>query len=65
MPDINYDQSASDSNEAGKLFVGYDPSKLKLLASPCNEIEENKAYNICGNQLPCSSKIGNLVLQMW
>ena len=65
MPDINYDQSASDSNEAGKLFVGYDPSKLKLLASPCNEIRENKAYNICGNQLPHSFKIGNLVLQMW
>lgn len=54
MPDINYDQSASDSNEAGKLFVGYDPSKLKLLASPCNEIEENEACNIFGNQTLCS-----------
>ena len=59
MPNINYDQSARANNEADKLFLGNDSSKLKTPASPCNEIEENKACNICGNQAPCSSRIGN------
>ena len=65
MSEINYDQSESDSDEVGELFLSSDASKLKpylfkLLSSlDDDEIEEIEACNICGNQAPCSSPLGN------
>ena len=29
MPEINYDQSESDSDKVGELFLSNDPNKLK------------------------------------
>ena len=56
-----------DSGKAGDCFLLSDPSKLKpYLFKPLSslwflddEIEEDKACNICENQVPCSSTIGN------
>ena len=52
---INYDQSGSNDNEVGELFLSNYPSRFKLslselLGSPSDEIEENVAFNIWRNQ---------------
>ena len=51
--------------EISETFLGNDPSKWKSylftpVASPSNDIEETEACNICGNQVSCSSRIGNI-----
>ena len=52
---IDYDQSGSNDNEVGELFLSNYPSRFKLslsklLGSPSDEIEENVAFNIWRNQ---------------
>lgn len=51
------------SHEIAELILDNDQSKLKPwwsnpLTSPGDKIKENKPFNICGNQAPCSSRIG-------
>ena len=55
-----YDQSGTDSDKVARLFLDNDPSKLspylfKPLISLSDEVEENQACNISGNQAPRSS----------
>ena len=48
-------KSVNSFSDPGKL----KPYLFKPLSSFDDEIEENEACSICGNQAPCSSRMGN------